>query len=92
MVAYVGPLILIVQSGLLNPGYGCVCVCVQFVLSPHLRQFKESILPLAGWKKHEPARAAFVTVKHPRSAVLRFSKEKKEKSPNQNAPFSNGLY
>lgn len=75
MVANVGPLILIEQSGLLNPGYGSVCV--QFVLPPHLRQFKESILRQAGWKKHEPARGAFVTVKHPRSAALRFPKKRK---------------
>lgn len=57
----------------------CVCVCVQFVLPTHLRQFKESIVPPAGWKKHEPARAAFVTVKHLRSEV--FKKEEKKNHP-----------
>jgi len=62
-----------------------VRVRVQFILAPHLRQFKESIPRQAGWKKHKPATAAFVTVKHPRSAGRRFFK--REKSPDQNAPF-----
>jgi len=39
-------------------------------------RFEESVLPLALWKKSEPARAAFVAVKHPHSAVLRVSKRK----------------
>lgn len=72
---FAGPLILMEPSGLLKPGYG----------------LKKSSLPPAGLKKREAARAALVTVKHPRSGSRGSQKEKRKKMLQSKGSFSSQM-